>query len=173
MDISNRKYALGFLFLMVSLLQAVQGRAQNPGDLFVAERDLPNSCGGLFRYGRSSDGTILPRSRILISDFCNSAQGPLGVNPSDVVVDPFAANNLMLVIDPDAGANGKGILFDVRINDGQRFVLSDFGDPSQGPLGIDPTALVAVPNGGIFVLDKNNTLFPDGSASGGGRVFRL
>ena len=74
-------------------------------------------------------------NRTLLSDFGNNAQGPLGVTPTGVTLD---ASGNILVIDADAGPNGRGALFGINPSGGNRILVTDFGDPSQGILGITP-----------------------------------
>lgn len=94
-------------------------------------------------------------SRTVVTDFTDAAQGPLGYNPSDVVVD---AGGNILVTDFDAGADlGSGALFLVDAATGSRTFLSDFSDPTQGPTGAEPSGIAIFPGGvgipGVVVRD--------------------
>jgi hypothetical protein len=80
--------------------------------------------------------------RTMLSDFTEPAQGPLGSNLSGVAV---TVDGEILVIDFDAGTNSRGALFRVNCLTGQRSYLSDFGNPAQGPHGVEPSGLVIVP----------------------------
>ncbi len=71
----------------------------------------------------------------------------------------------ILVIDPNAGMDGRGALFRVD-RSGRRTIVSDFGKMVQGPqmeqapLGLDPIAVAVHPSGDIFVLDVGiNVIF--------------
>lgn len=65
----------------------------------------------------------------------------------------------ILVVDGINGTNGLGALFLVNPMTGQRTVLSDFGNPAQGPLGFSPISVALGAGGQIFV----NDLFGGGS----------
>jgi sugar lactone lactonase YvrE len=106
-------------------------------DLLVVDRSAGNrGKGALFR--------VDPRTgeRRLISNFGDRAQGELGEDPIDVIVE---ASGDILVADEDAGtgkdrciAGAKGALFRVDPRTGQRRLLSDFGARAQGSLGTTP-----------------------------------
>src|SRR5262245_60923714 len=69
-----------------------------PGDSLVIDRDAgTNSKGALFRVNPAT-GT-----RLLLSDFSNGAQGPLGTDPFGVAVE---AGGTILVIDFEVGGHG-------------------------------------------------------------------
>jgi hypothetical protein len=91
-----------------------------------------------------------------ITDFGNATQGlPLGQSPVGVLI---ANDNTLLVVDQDSGmsvgfSNLPGALFRVNPLTGQRTVLSDFGNPSQGPLGQDPRNLAQLSDETILVID--------------------
>jgi hypothetical protein len=96
-------------------------------------------------------------ARTIISDFGNPSQGPLG-HPGGT---GLAIENLgeILITDPfTAGSNGRGALFRVNPSTGVRTIISDFGNPSQGPLG-RPAGLTVDDSGDILV--------------GGAAVFRV
>lgn len=122
--------------------------------VLVADEDVGfNGYGALFRVN------LRTGNRTLISDFENPAQGPEGRCPIGVVLDgPQHA----LVIDDDAGTNGDGALFRVRLSTGNRTIISDFGDPAQGPIGEDPQGVALDGNGNALVADHGpglGTLF--------------
>ncbi|MBI4904632.1 MAG: hypothetical protein HY820_13405 [Acidobacteria bacterium] len=56
------------------------------------------------------------------------------------------------VIDCDAGTGSLGALFRVNLATGARTLVSDFGNPSQGPTGVHPWSL-AVTSRGLAVID--------------------
>lgn len=134
------------LSLMVPSLQPVQAQ-QGPGEILVVDFDAgTNSRGTLFRVNPSTG------ARIVISDFGNAAQGPLGAQPMGVVIDPSGS---IIVLDFGAGTNATGALFSVNPATGARTVISDFGNPAQGPLVPDPVALAIDASGNILVIDAN------------------
>lgn len=115
------------------------------GQLFVTVLSAgPEGNGVLFAVD-PANGT-----RTLVSDFGNSAQGPLGEIPYGVTIN--AAGEL-LVVDEDAGTNFRGAIFKVNPATGNRTLLSDFNQASQGPLGEDPTNLALTVAGDILVAD--------------------
>jgi hypothetical protein len=104
--------------------------------LLVADASAgTNEQGALFTINPSTG------KRTLLSDFGDSAQGPLGLLPNGVVL--LSAG--YLVSDGGAGTNQLGALFTVNPETGQRTLLSDFGDSSQGSLGSYPTGIAIVP----------------------------
>lgn len=80
--------------------------------------------------------------RTTISDFGNAAQGPMGLSPIGLDIDP---SGIAVVTDLDAGTGTLGALFSVDPSTGQRTIISDFGDSGQGPLGMEPLDLIIVP----------------------------
>jgi hypothetical protein len=98
--------------------------------------------------------------RTKLSDFNNSAQGPLGSSPEGVALDP---SGQIYVADAEGGsqcnlpnaADFCGALFRVDGTTGQRTVVSDFGNSLQGPTGEDPVGLAVDPTDGtILVIDE-------------------
>ena len=82
-----------------------------------------------------------------------------------------SAGNI-LVINPHDGATGfSGLLLRVNPTTGRRIVLSDFGDLTQGPRGLDPTGLALVSTCGdnnpdlTEECDDGNTLDGDGCSA--------
>lgn len=102
----------------------------SPGGLFVVDPDNGN--------------------RTLLSDFGNIAQGPLCQDPIGIAID--GAGNL-LVIDYSSGTGSNGALFVVNPTNGNRTILSDFGNIAQGPLATDTYSVAIAANGDILVLD--------------------
>jgi len=107
-------------------------------------------------YGSEQRGALFlvnpfTNVRTVLSDFGSALQGELGVNPHNVAFD--SSGNL-LVVDPDAGTNGRGMLFLVNGIDGSRISMADFGDMSQGALGEDPIDVAISPQSqNPFVVD--------------------
>ena len=105
--------------------------------------------GALFRVD-FTNGT-----RTMLSDFGNVTQGPTGVNPVGVAIVPLIRGGDALVIDFLAGSNGAGALFSVNPATGTRTLLSDFGNPQQGPLGGDPVEVAVGTAGDILVVEED------------------
>lgn len=104
------------------------------GRIFVLVQELSTGGGGAVVQVNPSTG-----DRTLISDFSNSAEGPVGVAPNTLTWLPRLG--VIGVSDSDAGTGGNGTVFTVNSSTGQRAVLSDFGNTGQGPLGSEPGGL--------------------------------
>ncbi|MBA2491708.1 MAG: hypothetical protein H0V34_08405 [Gammaproteobacteria bacterium] len=102
------------------------------------------SRGALFKINAQNG------SRTLLSDFGDASQGPLGEIPFGVALGP---NDEILVIDQEAGPDFRGALFRIDAGNGQRTLLSDFGNSAQGPLGEDPVTLTLASSGRMLVID--------------------
>lgn len=110
--------------------------------------------------GTSSRGVLVrvdpvTGARAIVSDFGDSGQGELGVEPRGVAVE---AGGQILVIDAQAGqgttGNGLGVLFRINPQTGDRASLSNFGvGPSQGS---NPTSLAVETDGSILVSDEGH-----------------
>jgi hypothetical protein len=59
------------------------------------------------------------------------------------------------VVDQNAGTGGSGALFRVDRLSGVRSLVSDFGDATQGPLGLDVTGLALEASGTVLVIDRD------------------
>ena len=127
------------------------------GNILVIDRDL-GPAGALFRVNSTTG------NRTVLSDFGNSAQGPLGGNPYGVALD---ASGSILVIDFDAGTDSGGALFRVNPTSGNRTILSDFGNSAQGTLGENPVGVALDASGNILVVDQS------AGTGGGGALFRV
>ncbi len=102
--------------------------------------------GVLFRVNPASG------NRTVVSDFNNSAQGTLEIDRTGVaIVPPQPRLGDILVIDPEAGANGNGALFIVDLFNGSRSLISNFGNDAKGISGLHPFG-VAIDAKGIFWL---------------------
>lgn len=136
---------------------------------------VTDGSGGTNKEGALYQIDPIMGNRVLLSDFGNSAQGPVGEYPSGVLVAPGLLNGLLggsgvLVVDPYAGTNGQGAVFSVNAN-GNRAILSDFGDKT-GPQGQYPDSMAYLPN----LLGLGGTvLVADGGAgtNGEGELFKL
>ncbi|MGH8941117.1 MAG: hypothetical protein ACRDV2_17490, partial [Actinomycetes bacterium] len=56
------------------------------------------------------------------------------------------------VVDPMAG-NGSGALFRVDAANGNRTLVSDFGNAAQGPLGVNPLGIALEAAGTVLIID--------------------
>jgi hypothetical protein len=132
---------MGTRTLLSNFGNSTQGvRGMDPSDVAVRQADgsilvIDPSAGtggrgALFRVEASGTRTV-------VSDFGAIAQGPLGVNPVGVTVQ---ADGSILVIDLSAGTGNRGALFRVNAG-GIRTPLSDFGNSTQGPLGVSPSGV--------------------------------
>jgi hypothetical protein len=155
------RFFLGVAFV-ASVLASVEGaagaeppspRPLSPGDIVVIDSlGGTDSRGALFRVDPSTG------ARTILSDFGDPSQGP--INPLDRGSRPhhvrLAISNLtdILVVDGLFGTNARGALFRVDPSTGVRTILSDFGDPSQGPLGVLPGELATDHSGNILVIDS-------------------
>jgi hypothetical protein len=136
------------------------------GTILVIDDDAGTDArGGLFRVDPVTG------IRTLLSDFGNAAQGPLGRDPLGVVAE---ATGTILVVDEDTGTNDRGVLFHVDPVSGARTLLSDFGDPAQGPLGSDPMDVAVEAAGTILVIDRfGGTIVPTIGSSPLPALFRV
>ncbi len=109
-------------------------------------------------FGFSGVGTLFrvdptTGNRGIVSDFSDPTQGPVGVlGPAGIAVE---GSGQILAADLAAGTDFFGEVFRVHPATGERVVLSDFGDPSQGPLGTEPDAVAVDPFGHILVLCRS------------------
>jgi streptogramin lyase len=97
----------------------------------------------------------LTGNRVIVSDFADSSQGPTGQQPFRVIQE---SSGMVLVSDPDTGTvvsgiGPAGVIFRIDPSTGTRTILSDFGDPSQGPIGRDPFNMAIDASGNIIVAD--------------------
>jgi hypothetical protein len=133
--------------------------------------------------GTAQDGALFivdqgSGNRTLFSDFGNSAQGDTGVDPNSVGWEPAGLLGLLgsaeaLVTDGSAGTNGQGALFEVDPTTGNRTLLSDFGDSTEGDVGQYPSGVLVIPallglgNGEVLVVD------PLAGTNGQGAIFSV
>ncbi len=82
-------------------------------------------------------------SRVVLSDFSNAAQGPTGFRPYGVILDTGDATSL-LVTDRGNGGFPTAALFKVRLTDGLRTRLSDFGQTSPEGVAVDAAGTIYV-----------------------------
>jgi hypothetical protein len=87
--------------------------------------------------------------RALLSDFGNAAQGPAGFDSFGLAVGASS----ILVVDADFGQDDRGALFTVNPATGERTILSEFGNATQGPIGDNPYRLAVDASDSILVID--------------------
>ena len=81
-------------------------------------------------------------ARDLVSDFGDVLQGPLATDSFQVAVGVAGEIYLSNAI---VGTRAHGAVFQVDAGTGQRLLLSDFGDVSQGTAGESPFGILVVP----------------------------
>jgi hypothetical protein len=98
-------------------------------------------------------------NRSLLSDFGDTSQGSVDPDlnsfPSSVILyrsGLLGLSQTLLVTDTSAGTNEDGAVITVDPITGNRSILSDFGNSSQGTLGADPNS-IAISGTTILVLD--------------------
>ncbi|MFC4763920.1 NHL repeat-containing protein [Dyella koreensis] len=142
-----------------------------PGTLLAVDQTAGTQhLGSLFTVNQSNG------QRIVFSDFSNTSQGVTGVDPNGVAWLPGQLLGLIpgsvLVTDGSGGTDERGALYRIDPSTGQRTLFSDFGNGLQGPLGIYPVSVLAVPPGllswsGVLVCD------PYAGTNGQGALFSV
>lgn len=141
---------------IVLALAASAANAESPAPHLVIDKDAGSSAlGALFSVDATSG------IRTLVSDFGDAILGPLGLDPSSVVLE---TEQSALVLDIGAGTNGRGALFRVDLVTGLRTLVSDFGIGAV--LGVNPAGLV-LDGGTALVID------PDGGTGSRGALVRV
>jgi len=125
---------------------------ESAGTVLVVDIGRGGSEAGLFRVDLGSG------VRTLVSDFRDASQGALVRTPVALALEP---GGTALVADEGAGKIPKSALFRVDLGSGERTVLTDFEDASQGPAAGPPGGVVMEASGTILVVDR-----------GGGTEFR-
>jgi hypothetical protein len=160
---SNRSFSF-FYFLIIALIFYI-GFSGNfaTASIFVGDILVVDDSSGINDQGVVF--IIFPNNgdRAILTDFGNPAQGPVGEDPRDLVMEP---DGNICVIDSDAGTNGLGALFHVDASDGSRTIFSDFGDPFEGPLGDLIQGVALFSNGDLYVVDRD-------APGGNGGLFRV
>ena len=118
-----------------------QGDATGDDPVGLTIDDMGYALVTILDYGTNSDGALFSvdletGNRTVISDFNDPAQGDIGDDPTGVSTDE--AGNA-LVIDSGVGMGLQGVLFEVDLATGNRKLISDFGNPAQGPVGCGNT----------------------------------
>lgn len=132
---------------------------ENPGglDIDLSGKVLAiDTAAGTDDHGALFSIDPFSGQRAIVSDFGNSSQGPLGVDPLIVRID---SSGDALVVDNAAGTDELGALFRVDTSTGKRILLSDFGNSGQGPTGRDPSWVHVDTFGNVFVSEANAPTF--------------
>jgi hypothetical protein len=139
------------------------------GAVLVIDSEAGTSEEGLLYSVDTTTG-----ARTTITDFSDASQGALGGDPFGIVLQTglLGLGDTPVVIDNDAGTDGIGVLFSVNTSTGQRTVLSDLGDPSQGPVGVEPTAIAFSP-GLAGITDAILVLDDEAGTDGAGALFSV
>jgi len=125
--------------------------AAGAGTVLTAGEYAPRGSGVFDHPALFATDTRSGASAIL-SDLRNPAQGPLGTRAVDVAV---TGRGRILLLDHDGSVPGTaGTVFVVDAR-GRRTVLSDLGDPSQGPTGVSPEEIAVARSGAIYVVDSD------------------
>ena len=141
------------------LILGITGISQNvfaldPGDILVPD---PNGLGGakpaLFKVDPTTG------ARTVFSDFTDALQGPTSIDANGITID--SNGDVWVVASNFNQAVQRGALFKLDPTTGDRTLISDFADSSQGPLGIQPFRVAADDSGNIFVTDTG----PDSSST--------
>jgi hypothetical protein len=164
--------AFVLLSLSISSIQAAHAQLQLGSLLLV------DPAGGTGLHGSLPVIDQTTGDRTVFSDFGVSAQGPLGAAPCSVAVLPglLGLGDALFVLDSKAGTSNKGVLFTVEPGTGirhNRRILSDFGASSQGPLGVQCSAVIAAP--GLLGLGTTQILVVDekGGTNQRGAIFLI
>jgi 6-phosphogluconolactonase (cycloisomerase 2 family) len=119
------------------------------GDILVTASAAGTNA-GRFVYAVDRDSG----RRTLVSDFENPRQGPTAVDVEHAAAIP--GERSYLATDRDFGSEARGALFAIDPRSGRRTLVSDFGDATQGPVAVNPSAFVFEPNSRrVLVLDDN------------------
>jgi hypothetical protein len=164
-----RRYCLGVTLLVVVAIPvavaAQQPPALRPGDIVMLGAESREEAEPSLRVrGRLTKIDPATGVRTILSDFGDLSQGP--TNPIPVLFDNDPPGALAIqdataifVAHPFFGTDAKGALFRVEPSTGVRTILSDFGNPAQGPpvgTGNRSDYRLAIESSGDFlVLDRS------------------
>ena len=120
------------------------------GDILVADTNA-------FGLSQPAVFKVDPSSgfRSVFSDFTDATQGPTSLDASGITIDVFG--NVWVVATNLDNVQGRGALFKLDPITGQRVLVSDFADSTQGPLGLNPFRAASDSVGNIFVTDFGAT----------------
>ena len=119
---------------------------ESAGTVLVVDVGRGGSEAGLFRVDLGSG------VRTLVSDFRKGSLGPLIRTPVAFALEP---GGTALVADEGEVKARRGGLFRVDLASGERTVLTDFEDVSQGPAAGPPGGVVVEASGTILVVDRD------------------
>lgn len=137
-----------FLLSIVFCLVAVNAQAGiNVGDILVVDNSSGVNPQGLVFVINPNNG-----QRTVVTDLGNPGQGPTGDDPRDLVMEP---DGNIYVIDSEGGTDDIGVIFHVDVATGLREILSDLGNPAQGPIGDLPQGLGLFSNGDLYFADRD------------------
>ncbi len=115
-----------------------------PDGLAVEVPDaIPAIDSGAGTLGRGALVRVKPNdgTRTILSDFGDAAQGPRGQGPVGVAREPGGT----ILVSTGLGLTSlNGVLFRVEAATGERTLISEFGNASQGPLGVSPTGVAII-----------------------------
>lgn len=153
--------ATGHRTLVSDLGDATQGPiSANPeavhllpdGDYFVPEEDHARpGIAVLYRVDHVTG------QRTILNDLTDPSLGPTAVQAERGAIEllPGGGYNILLT-DQNAGSNGQGALFRIDGRTNQRTLLSDLGNPEQGPVQINSEAVVIERDGNVIVIEGDN-----------------
>jgi outer membrane protein assembly factor BamB len=126
------------------------------GDILVADLRAGPAGRGLIMRVDPTTGT-----RTQVAHFLGQ---PVGANlPHGLAIEP---SGQLLVTTITGGTNGRGALLRIDPATGTGSLVSDFGDPAQGPLGASAArGVVVAEDGSLLVMDEN--------AGGSGLLFSV
>ena len=79
----------------------------------------------------------------------------------------------LVVVDLQAGTGQRGAVFVVNPVTGMRRLLSDLGNPGQGPIAVQPNNIAVGPGGDFFVIDRGGGTDCFGQGKGCGALLRV
>jgi hypothetical protein len=114
--------------------------------------------------------------RTVVSDFADPAQGVLGVDPSGMTRIPaglLGGNDRWLITDANGGTDGRGALYEVDLTSGARTLVSDLGNPQQGPRGLYPEDVLYISPALLAPISGTLVVDPFGGTDELGAVFKI
>lgn len=121
------------------------------GDYFVVEEDHARpGLAQLYRIDRVTG------QRTVLHDITDPALGPTAVQAERGAIEIVPGGFNILLTDQNAGTDGRGALFRIDPVSNVRTLLSDLGNPAQGPLQINSEAVLIERDGNIIVVEGDN-----------------
>jgi cysteine-rich repeat protein len=139
---------------------AVSGVAvETAGTILATDRNAgTGSRGVIFRMDETG-------ARTIVTQFGDAAQGAVAAQPTGLAIETSGA--ILVATLQINGGLPQGVIFRVDRTSGQRTVVSDSNDPTQGPPAADPYGMALEANGRILVVD------PNVGTGGRGALFRV